>query len=99
MTEKRRKRTAVKISVIVLVCLLLIASLGLNIYYLFFFDISYLQSTDEIYIMESGILKNNLEFADGEDFVFKYDFTHEDYSQLKEKYDIGQIAGGGTEFE
>lgn len=100
MTEKRTKRGAAKIALIVLLCLLIIASLVLNVYYLFFYDISYLQSPDEIYIMEAGILKNNLEFAEGEDyFTFTYDFACEDYSQLKEKYNISEIAGSGTDFE
>ena len=67
---KRKNRRIIIGAVLVL----LAASLGLNIYFAFFreFD-SYLQDTDEIYVMESGILRNNLEFAEGEDFAFRYD--------------------------
>lgn len=99
MTEKIKKHKTVKIIIWASICLLLIASLVLNIYFLFFYDVSYLQSPDEIYIMESGILKNNLEFAEGEDYNLKYDFSGEDYSVLKEKYGIEKIAGSGSEFE
>lgn len=60
---------------------------------------SYLENPEQIYIMESGILKNNLMFKDGKDITFKYDFDNEDYSELIEKYNISQIAGEGTEFE
>lgn len=37
---------------------------------------SYLQNTDQIYIMEAGILKNYLEFAKGESHVFTYDLQN-----------------------
>ncbi|MBD5104809.1 MAG: transglutaminase domain-containing protein [Ruminococcaceae bacterium] len=99
MTEKIKKHRTVKIIILASICLLLIASLVLNIYFLFFYDVSYLQSPDEIYIVESGIIKNNLEFAEGTDYNLKYDFSSEDYSVLKEKYDIEKIAGSGSEFE
>lgn len=60
---------------------------------------SYLQSTNEIYYMEAGILYNELEFKDGEDYVLKYDFDNEEYPKLLEKYSIKKTAGNGTEFE
>lgn len=60
---------------------------------------SYLNSYEYIYIMEAGILKNNLVFEDGKDITFKYDFNNEDYSELIEKYDLKRIAGEGTVFE
>ena len=60
---------------------------------------SYLQRTDEIYTMEAGILRRNLDFAEGEDVLFSYDFTHSDYAVLISQYGIGEIAGSGTEFE
>lgn len=37
--------------------------------------VSYLQNLDEIYIMESGILKNNREWREGGDIFFSYDFS------------------------
>lgn len=46
----------------------LFVSIGFNIYQAFFGWDSYLQSTEQIYIMESGILRNNLEFHDGAEY-------------------------------
>lgn len=60
---------------------------------------SYLQSTSQIYIMEAGILKNNLEFHNGNDRELKYNFSHKNYETLKGKYGIQKTAGNGTEFE
>lgn len=77
----------------------LLASIGINIYQAFWDDDSYLQSTEEIYIMEAGILYNNFEFADGKDIEITYDFSDDDYNVLKEKYNLEKIAGDGSEFE
>ena len=106
--NKTKKNTA-KIIIAVLLILVLIASIGFNVYFFFFdeyYDIfnrsgwkSYLQSTDQIYIMEAGILKSGLEFKEGRDFKIKYDFDNEEYPVLIEKYKIDEIAGDGTEFE
>lgn len=91
----------IAIPVLTVLSLLLVASIGLNIYY--FIDtnsmLSYLQSEDQIYTMESGILKNNLEFKDGEDIDIEYDFENDEYPQLIETYKIDEIAGSGSEFE
>lgn len=84
---------------IIVLSLLLLASIGINIYLTFWGFDSYLQSTDEIYIMEAGILCNNLDFADGEDVEFSYDFENDDYPILISTYGIDDIAGSGTEFE
>lgn len=73
----------------------LLASIGVNIYQAFWGWDSYLQSTDEIYIMETGIIYNNLEFTDGEEIAITYDFSNSDYAVLKEKYDLEKIAGNG----
>ncbi|MDE7364357.1 MAG: hypothetical protein K2N27_05655, partial [Ruminococcus sp.] len=77
----------------------LLASIGINIYQAFFDDESYLQNTEEIYIMESGILYNNLEFSNGEEIELTYDFSNDDYAILKEKYNLEKIAENGSEFE
>lgn len=77
----------------------LLASIGINIYQAFFDDESYLQNTEEIYIMESGILYNNLEFSDGEEIELTYNFSNDDYAILKEKYNLEKIAENGSEFE
>lgn len=98
MEKNKRKVISLWVTIGVLIAALL-ASIGVNIYLgLFNYD-SYLQSTDEIYIMEAGILRNNLEFRDGEDYELTYDFNNELYSDLKSKYGIEKIAGNGTEFE
>ena len=60
---------------------------------------SYLQSTEEIYYMEAGILYNALEFRDGEDFAVTYDFDNPEYPELKSKYGIEATAGEGTELD
>jgi len=96
MDKILKKKTGVLCAVL---AVLLLISIGLNIRYVFWGTESYLQSTDEIYIMEAGILRNNLEFAEGEDISFVYDFSHEDYTKLIEQYGIRDIAGEGSEFE
>ncbi len=92
------KKNLVLVGTIVLVIGLCV-SIGFNIYQAFWSFDSYLQSTDEIYIMEAGILKNNLEFHDGTDYELQYDFTHASYETLKGKYKIENTAKDGTEFE
>lgn len=89
----------IKIAGVAALIVLLTASIGFNIYFAFFSWDSYLQSTDEIYIMEAGILRNNLEFAEGETFSFEYDFDNAEYPELIEKYGIDKTAGNGSEFE
>lgn len=88
-----------KIAGVIVLSVLLAVSVGFNIYLGFFNWDSYLQSTDEIYIMEAGILRNNLEFAEGEDYSFTYDFDNAEYPELIEKYGIDKTAGEGSEFE
>ena len=84
--------------------LLLILSVGFIIYVAFFggyslFYMSYQQSPNEIYIMESGILYNQLEFKAGNDYEISYDFENEEYKELLEKYDLINIAKDGSEFD
>lgn len=84
---------------ILIVAALLVISLAANIWmYIFSYDI-YLQEPEQVYIMESGILRNNLTFRDGNDLEFAYDFSHADYAVLLSKYGIGTIAGSGSEFD
>ncbi|MGN1190561.1 MAG: hypothetical protein ACI4SL_09230, partial [Candidatus Ornithospirochaeta sp.] len=61
--------------------------------------VSYLQNLDEIYIMESGILKNNREWRERENIFFSYDFSSSDLSLLRERYQIEKTVGEGSEFE
>lgn len=101
---EKSKRNLKKIIVIVVGIILVVGlcvSIGFNIYQCGWYiklD-SFLQSTENIYVMQSGILRNNLEFRDGTDYDFRYDFSHENYQQLKNKYDLENTAQSGTEFE
>jgi len=97
--KERNKKKIIKFIISTILSLVLLVSIGLNVYYIFFHTKSYLQSTEQIYIMESGILLNYSVFREGEDLEFEYDFDNEEYPILMEKYDIASIAGNGTEFE
>lgn len=97
-TKPNAKKILLIVGAAVLIAGLLV-SIGFNIYLAFWNFDSYLQSTDEIYVMEAGILRNNLEFTDGENYEITYDFSHTNYAQLKSKYNIDSIAKDGTEFE
>ena len=94
-----KTQNALKITGIILLALLFAASIGLNIYLGFFSDVSYLQSTDEIYIMESGMLRNQLDYVVGEDYDFTYDFDNPEYPALLGQYGVAETAGEGGEFE
>lgn len=87
------------ITLYIILSVLLLISIGVNIYQAFWDWDSYLQSPDEIYIMEAGILYNNLEFTDGKSVEITYDFSNDDYAVLKEKYNLEKIAEDGSEFE
>ena len=94
-----KKIVLIAVSIVLIIGLLI--SIGFNIYFAICYiryD-TYLQEPDEIYIMEAGIIKNNLEFQDGTDYEFEYDFLHENYQTLKNKYGIENTAKEGTEFE
>lgn len=60
---------------------------------------SYLQGADQVYIMETGILHNNLKFRPGTGYELRYNFSHENYERLKSEYKIAATAKDGTEFE
>ena len=91
-------KKALKISGVILFAVLLIISIGINIYYIFTYD-SYLQSKEEIYIMESGMLLNTMDYAEGEDYELFYDFENAEYPKLLEQYGILETAGEGSEFQ
>lgn len=93
------KHKSLRIIVTCLLPLLFLGSIGFNLYFILGRTESYLQSPDEIYIMEAGILKNNLAFASGESIVLAYDFNNEEYSALISDYHIDEIAGIGTPFQ
>lgn len=82
----------------IILALLLVVSVAANIFQMTEWE-SYLQSPDEIYIMEAGILRNSLELREGEDIAFTYDFENEAYSALKADYGIEKIAGEGSELD
>lgn len=84
---------------LILLFTVLAVSVGFNIYFGFSGNGSYLESPYQIYVMESGILKNNLEFKEGQYTDFTYDFDNEEYPELLSKYNIDIIAGKGSEFQ
>lgn len=88
------------ISALIVLSLLLVVSIGFNIYFCVY-DISPsgMWNSYSVYIMESGILKNNLELKDGKDIDIEYDFENSEYSQLIDIYNIDKTAGSGSEFE
>ncbi len=101
--EKTKKN--IKKIILIIVGIILIVGLGVSIGFNIYFGVcymkydSYLQSTEQIYIMESGILRKNLEFRDETDYELKYNFSHENYEKLKSEYNIDATAKEGTEFE
>lgn len=97
-TKPKKNRKGLTIALIILAVLLL-ASLAQNIYYLFWGYDSYLQSTDEIAIMEAGILNRFETFGSGEEHLFTYDMTNEEYPSLRADYRLEATAGTGSELE
>ena len=97
--ELKGKKKKGRIIAFAILIVLLLASLSQNVWYYFWGFDSYLQSTDEIYIMEAGILHNNMAFTPGEDLEIQYDFEHEEYPELIAKYGIDRTAGEGSAFE
>ena len=90
--------------IITVLSILLLMSIGYIVYLEFFVEhntyyMSYQQDPSEIYIMESGIIYNDLEFREGKEYTIKYDFDNEEYKELLDKYDIKTTAGNGSEFE
>lgn len=97
MTTKHKK--VLLIVFISIISAGLLASIAVNIYLAFTRFDSYLQSTDEVYIMEAGILNKNLACSLGKDYEFTYDFDNEEYTLLKSKYGIEKFTADGSEFE
>ena len=94
MHKLNRKQVLLGIGLAVLIAGL-ITSIAFNIIFALFPYQSYLQDTNEIYIMEAGILRNNLEFADGEELKITYDFDCDDYRVLIEEYQVDKISVEG----
>lgn len=97
-TTPKKSCKGLMIAVIIL-AILLLASLAQNVYCMFWGFDSYLQSTDEIAIMEAGILDTFKAFAEGEDHLFTYDMAHEEYPTLRTGYRLEETAGIGSELE
>lgn len=97
--EKQKTKRVALICAGALLLVGLCVSIAFNIYQAFFGWDSYLQSTEEIEIMEAGILCNNQQFHDGGDRAFIYDFSHENYGRLKSEYKLEDRAKEGTEFQ
>ena len=88
------------VPVLTVLSLLLVVSIGFNIYFGVCDTIpSSMWNGYSVYTMEAGILKNNLEFIDGEDIDIEYDFENSEYPKLIDAYKIDETAGSGSEFE
>ena len=98
LNKLNRKKVLVGVGLSILIAGL-ITSIVFNIILALFPYNSYLQDMNEIYVMEAGILRNNLDFADGEELTISYDFDNKDYDVFIEKYKIDIIAGEGSEFD
>lgn len=59
----------------------------------------YFCNIDYVYNLYTGILANNKNLQSGESHKFTYDFNAKEYSVLRDKYKLDEIAGKGTEFE
>ena len=94
----------IKVPAIIILSIVLVCSLGINLYFIAFggdhltWD-SYLQDTEEIKIMELGVINAHESFREGEDYSFIYDLDNEEYPELLSKYNVAEIAGNGSEFE
>lgn len=97
--DTMKKNGKLKKPLVIILVLICVCSIAQNVYYMFWGFDSYLQSTDEIAIMEAGILTAHETFVDGEEHQFSYDFNHESYAVLKETYGIEDTAGDGSEFQ
>ena len=76
-------------------------SVGYNVYSLCFMERqrSYLQSPEEIYCMECGVIEANSAIRSGGTVDIKYDFNAPEYARLREDYNLEAIAGEGSGFD
>lgn len=97
----KQKDKKYKAAILIISCLFLVC-IGYIIYSEFFEGssiVSFVQNKEEVYNMECGIIKNCEKFRITENTMITYKFNEDNYSVLREKYDIEKIAGDGTEFE
>lgn len=57
------------------------------------------QVNETLYNIYSGIIKNNMEFAEGKEAAVVFEFDCKEYEELKEKYKLEEIAKTGTDFQ
>lgn len=97
---RRKKRSSASVLCILLAALLLLSLMGnVWLYVKGCENNSFLQQPSQIGVTLSGILRNNLDFAQGAPHTFTYDMTDSEYPQLNDLYHIDTIAGGGSEFD
>ena len=99
MKHPKNRKKMLSVIAVAMLGISLLVSLGFNFYLTVWKFDSYLQTIDQIQIMTTGILHNDLAFRDGIDYKFIYDFENEAYQQLIGTYGIVSIAGDGSEFE
>ncbi len=59
----------------------------------------YFEISETLFNTYTGILNANREFEKGKDAIFEYDFCAPEYEELRLKYRLEEIAGGGSDFE
>lgn len=59
----------------------------------------YFCNIKNVYNIYTGILGNNKSFEPGKSYEITYDFDAEEYTALRDKYNLVEIAGEGTEFD
>lgn len=59
----------------------------------------YFCNINYVYNLHTGILANNKNYEPGKLHKFSYDFNAKEYKVLRDKYNIVEIAGQGTEFK
>ena len=61
--------------------------------------LSYLSSKENLYDTETGILHTVRTFRAGTDQEIRYEFEHPDFVAMKNKYNLKETAGEGSEFQ
>lgn len=94
----------VKIEFIIVICLwiIFVAAVAYAIYVKISTQkkmVSYIQTKEEVYNMECGIIFNSKTFRTSENAIITYDFDDPEYQELREKYELINLAGNGSEFD
>ncbi len=94
----------IKIKYIIIICLMILLAVAVG--YIIYIKltpnklmVSYVQTKEEVYNMECGIIYNSKTFRSAEKTTIKYDMDNPVYQELREKYNLIDLAGNGSEFD